>query len=151
MEKSFLLKTEVTFNEDLLKGQDRDFHIKILVNKPVIKIIDKYLYYYKTNPNSISTSNSIEVVSSILNESIKRNKIILKHKVSNKTKLFLLKQQLRTYATLYKTANVYSLYKEVLSDLFVFNFSNIVVLFKFVISIISFKLINKGDVILKSM
>ncbi|WP_430399238.1 glycosyltransferase family 2 protein [Flavobacterium sp.] len=149
--KSFLLKTEVTFNEDLLKGQDRDFHVRILVNKPIIKIIDKYLYYYKTNPNSISTSSSMEVVSSILNESIKRNKILLKHKVSNQTKLFLLKQQLRTYATLYKTANIYSLYKEVLSDLFVFNFSNIVVLFKFVISIISFKLINKGDVILKSM
>jgi glycosyltransferase involved in cell wall biosynthesis len=150
-EKSFLLKTKLVFNEHLLKGQDRDFHIRALINNPNIKIIDRYLYYYKMNPNSISTSNSIEVVYSILKEGIKRNKILLKHNISNSTKLFLLKQQLRTYATLNKTENIYFMYKEVLSDLFVFNFSNVIVLFKFLISIITFKLINKGDFILKSM
>src|SRR5690606_30938228 len=51
--KSFLVD-KVLFNEDLLKGQDRDFHIRMLLNHPKIKILDDYLYLYRRNSHGIT-------------------------------------------------------------------------------------------------
>jgi glycosyltransferase involved in cell wall biosynthesis len=149
--RSFLERQEELFNEQLLKGQDRDFHIRMLLHNPKIQIVDKYLYYYVvTSQDSISLKNSEKVAWSMFLGNTKRNQILLsKKKVSMSTKLMLLKQQIKLYPNLYKKKDILKKYNQEIKLLFVLNLQNIIWLVKFGLAIISFKIIGKGEKILR--
>ncbi|MGV7105395.1 glycosyltransferase family 2 protein [Flavobacterium sp. U410] len=149
--RSFLERQEELFNEQLLKGQDRDFHIRMLLHNPKIQIVDKYLYYYVvTSQDSISLKNSEKVAWSMFLGNTKRNQILLsKKKVSISTKLMLLKQQIKLYPNLYKKKDILKKYNQEIKLLFVLNLQNIIWLVKFGLAIISFKIIGKGEKILR--
>lgn len=146
--KQFLIDKEL-FNEDLLKEQDRDFHIRMLLENPKIEILDKYLYYYRTNPNSISTNISENTALTILKEGIKRNTLLLKNNINDTTHFFIYRQMIRLYPFVRKSENIHNLYFRLICIFFKFKKRYLIMNIKFFIAIISFKLIGKGEKILK--
>lgn len=147
--RKVFLMDKILFDEDLLKGQDRDFHIRMLLENPKIEILDKYLYYYRNHPNSISGLFSEEVGFSMLKVGLKRSQRLVAYGIEEKTKFFLLKQLTKLYSSIYKRNDVFNLYMKVYKILFQFNFQNLIYLSKFLFAIFSFKLLGKGEKLLK--
>lgn len=146
--KQFLMDKKL-FDEDLLKEQDRDFHIRMLLENPKIQILDKYLYYYRTNPTSISTNMSQNTALSLLRVGIKRNALLLKNNLSDTTHFFVYRQMIRLYPLLYKSEKIHTIYFRVICKFFKFKKRYLIMNIKFFIAIISFKLFGKGERILK--
>lgn len=147
--RKIFLKGKKIFDEDLLKGQDRDFHIRMLMENPKIEILDKYLYYYRNNPNSISANISEAVGLSMLKIGLQRNKSIIKFGISNETKFFLFKQLIKIYPSVFKNKGILNLYVEVCKVHFVLNFKNLYYFSKFIFAIMCFSLFGKGEKVLK--
>lgn len=78
------------YDEALLKGQDYDFHIRMLARNPALKIIDEYLYYYRSASVSISNDFSDEVALSMFWSNHKRinSDIFPRLNVSSRLALF---------------------------------------------------------------
>lgn len=146
--KTFLEAKKI-FDEDLLKGQDRDFHIRMLMENPKIEILDKYLYYYRNNPNSISANISETVGLSMLKIGLQRNKSVIKFGISNETKFFLFKQLIKIYPSVFKYKGILNLYVEVCKVHFVLNFKHLYYFSKFIFAIMCFNFFGKGEKILK--
>lgn len=146
--KQFLVDKEL-FNENLLKGQDRDFHIRRLLEDPKIEILDEYLYYYRTNPISISTDISEKIALSMLKVGIERNKRLKVKKLSKETMFFLFKQMLKLYPYLYKSKAVYVLYISIFKLFFKFKRNYLLLSMRFFACVLSFNLIGKGGRLLK--
>lgn len=146
--KNFL-KDKKLFDEDLLKGQDRDFHIRMLLENPKIKILDKYLYYYRNNPNSISELFSEKVGLSMLKVGLKRSKLLVDYGIEDQTKFFILKQLTKIYSSVFRNNNTLNLYIEAYKLLFKFNFQNLIYTTKFILAIFTFKILGKGEKLLK--
>lgn len=147
--KKQFLTNKVLFNEDLLKGQDRDFHIRRLMEKPKIEVLDKYLYYYRSNPNSISTNISENTALTMLEAGIGRNTLLLKNNINDTTHFFIYKQMLRLYPLVYKSQRANDLYFKVVCNFFKFKKKYLILSFKFFVAIISFRLLGRGEKILK--
>jgi glycosyltransferase involved in cell wall biosynthesis len=146
--KSFLKGKEI-FDENLLKGQDRDFHIRMLMESPKIEILHKHLYYYRNNPNSISTNVSENVGLSMLKIGLKRNRTVIKFGVSNETKFFLFKQLIKIYPSVFKSEGILNLYAEVCKVHFVLNLKNLNYFLKFILAVLSFNVFGKGEKFLR--
>lgn len=146
--KSFLIGKSL-FSEELKKGQDRDFHTRMLVNYPKIKIIDDYLTFYRQHDKTISNNYSKEVIQSYFNALNQRIELILGTKPSNKLKFYLLKLQTKNYSYLYKNKNSVTAFLRVFKKLFVLDIKNLVWFLKFVFAIILFNIIGKGNFLLK--
>ncbi|MHC0442731.1 glycosyltransferase family 2 protein [Flavobacterium sp. 3-210] len=146
--KQFLIDKEL-FNENLLKEQDRDFHIRMLLKNPKIQILDKYLYYYRTNPKSISSNMSETTALTVLKEGIKRNTLLLGNNISDTTQFFVYRQMIRLYPLVRKSEKIHKIYFEVIYRFFKFRKRYLIMNIKFFIAIISFKVIGKGEKILK--
>ncbi len=146
--KEFLLNKKL-FNEDLLKGQDRDFHIRRLIENPKIEILDKYLYYYRNNKNSISTDISQNTAMSMLEAGFERNVMLLKNNIKDTTRLFLYKQMIKLYPLVYKSQKAKNLYFKILLIFFRFKKDYLILSFKFFVAIVSFRLFGKGEKLLK--
>ena len=147
--KQFLVNKSL-FDEDLFKGQDRDFHTRMLLEQPTIDIINHYLTYYRRHNESITVSTSREVISSFFNSLNKRIALLENNGISNKVKLTFLKLQISNYAQLYQEKEILKKYFFVVKKLFVFNIKNLTIVFKFLIAIISFKILGKGSILLKN-
>lgn len=146
--KSFLEKKEL-FLEVLKKGQDRDFHIRMLAKKPKIKVIEEYLTYYRQHDATISNAYSTEVIKTYFNALNNRIDLVLDLKPSKSVKFFLLKLQVKNYPYLYNTKNSFTNFLKVFKKLFVFNYKNITWFFKFIFAFLMFKTIRKGSFLLK--
>lgn len=147
--KKKFLENKKLFNENLLKGQDRDFHIRMLIAKPDIEILDKYLYYYRNNNNSISANLSERTALSMLETGFERNVVLLDNNIKDTTRLFLYKQMIKLYPLVYKSKKAKNLYLKILYRFFRFEKAYIFLTIRFFLAIISFNIIGKGEKILK--
>jgi hypothetical protein len=146
--KSFLLKKKL-FSEELKKGQDRDFHIRMLVNKPKIKIINDYLTFYRQHDKTISNNYSKDVIQSYFNALNKRIELLLELNPSNDLKFYLLKSQTKNYPHLYKNKKSFNVFFKVFKKLFVFDIKNLIWFFKFIVASVLLNIIGKGSFLLK--
>lgn len=146
--KQFLMDKEL-FNERLLKGQDRDFHIRMLLKNPKIEILDKYLYYYRSNPASISTNISENTAISMLEVGLERNALLLRNNIKNETHFFIYKQMIRLYPLIFKSEKANNIYFKVIKRFFKFRKKHLLLTLKFFIAVLSFQVFGKGEKILK--
>lgn len=146
--KSFLNNKEL-FSEALRKGQDRDFHIRRLIEKPKIKILDKYLTYYRQHDSTISNTVSKGVMKTYFNSLNNTINLLLKQPVSNSLKMFLLKSQIKNYPYMYNEKGILSYYFKLFKKLFVFNVLGVKLGVKFIIAVFLFKITGKGSFVLK--
>lgn len=49
------LTNKQLFNEQLKAGQDRDFHIRMLLEEPKLEVLDAYLTQYRKHPDNITS------------------------------------------------------------------------------------------------
>ena len=149
MWKKTFLENKDLFDETLLKGQDRDFHIRILMLNPNIKIIDDYLYFYRINPVSISNLVSEKVAVSMLKSGLNRAKLLKNYGVKDNTQMFLFKQLLSLYPIVRNSDEAKRIYPIVLKSLFKLNFKGVKYTFKFFLTKFSFFCFGKGEIFLK--
>lgn len=146
--RSFLTGIEL-FDEKLLKGQDRDFHIRVLLQHPAIKFINAYLTLYKQTNQSISNDFSELTLHSLYKAENKRINNLCNLDLNEETKLFLLKQQLKKYTYLNKTKGITLENFKLFRKLSKFNRSGIRWFGKYGLAVVSYTLFGKGHLFLK--
>lgn len=151
--KSFLNDKEL-FDEDLLAGQDRDFHTRILLHQPSIIINDEFLFYYRKHTNSITANidniKNVKLKTSHLYSMAKlADKLDVAGKLSKDLKLFLFSSMIKYLPFVIKNKTHYRVLKKLLKRLTVFNFLGIINWFKFYLSYTTFKIFGKGSIFLK--
>ncbi len=149
MWKRDFLEDKNLFSPNLQKGQDRDFHIRILLSNPRLKVIDEYLYFYRMHFNTISRSKSTEVVFSMYNANFERIKLLHKKPLRNMTKRYLLKQQYKLLPHIYKKPNVIKKLFSLSISFFHLNISYFIWCIRFLIASLLLKTTGKGAVVLK--
>lgn len=137
------------FDEKLAKGQDRDFHIRKLMESPKIKVIDDYLTYYRQHETTTSQRYSEGVIQSLFDAGNRRISLFEQLGMSKKLKFFLLKQQTKNYPHLYKQKGSVGRFMKIFGKLFVFNAKNIIWFLKFILAVIALNLTGKGSIFLK--
>jgi len=147
--RTFLENKEL-FDEKLFKGQDRDFHTRMLMRNPKIELVDQYLTYYRRHEKSISDTVSISVIKSLFDSLNKRIRLLKNQYLNTEIKIFFLKQQVSNYAYLYKEKGILKKYVIIFKVLFTFNLSYFKILFRFMLAIIFYSLFNKGSKLLKN-
>lgn len=150
--KSFLINKPL-FDEELLMGQDRFFHIKLLSFFPNLVLVDEYLTFYRKHNDSISATYFNKKHT---NKTISHFKSVVKLVDFLKEKNVLNKQMKISFqsAAVYYLPHTYnkkinSELKKYLNQLFVVNISSIKNMLKFYLALISYKLIGKGYFIIK--
>jgi glycosyltransferase involved in cell wall biosynthesis len=141
------LKNKLLFSEDLLKGQDRDFHIRMLQHTDIkICFLDEYLAYYRQHKNTISNNFSKEVAHSVHYMLKQRIIKLKKYEVSDKTLMFVYIELFKNYRYLRSNSRdiLKFMLKNPLNHKLYYKW-----LVKFLIASISYKLIGKGDFFLK--
>lgn len=152
-QRSFL-KDKTLFDEDLLAGQDRDFHTRILLHNPDIKILDEYLFYYRKHSDSITAS-----VDDIKNAKLKIShlysvvKLVDKLKEADKLsvslKSFLFSSMMKYLPFVINDKRHYKTLINVLKKISVLNGKGILNWVKFYLSYLSFKVLGRGSKLLK--
>lgn len=146
--KSFLTGKKL-FREELQKGQDRDLHLRLLMDNPKILFVDQYLTYYRLHENTISNTFSVEAIQSHFDALNQNIALILINKPSKELKLFLLKLQVKNYRYLYTEKNSFYSFIKVFKKLFVFDVKNLKWLLQFLVAAVLYNAIGKGSVLLK--
>jgi glycosyltransferase involved in cell wall biosynthesis len=146
--KAFLTGKQL-FREELKKGQDRDLHIRLLMDKPKTVFLDKYLTYYRLHENTISNTFSAEVAQTHFDALNKNIELILKYKNSKALKFYLLKLQIKNYRYLYKEKNIFFPYVKVFVRLFGFNYNYFKWVLKFLITAFIYETTAKKYFLLK--
>lgn len=145
MWKKAFLKGKTLYNEKLLKWQDRDFHIRRLIEKPNIHLLDKYLSLYRVHMNSTSLNSNFKVLETRHNAVIEILDLLNeKNILSKRIKMFFLKFQVQNLLILYKSPNFFSMYFILIKKTIHFNFEYFMWLGKLIIGYISYKLTGKG-------
>jgi hypothetical protein len=60
--KTYFLKENIIFNEDIRYGEDDLFLISLLKQSPILYYLNCELYFYIRRPNSITTSSSLDKI-----------------------------------------------------------------------------------------
>lgn len=147
--RKFLTGKEL-FNEDLFKGQDREFHIRRLLEDPQIKFIDEYLTMYRQSELSISNDFSPNVIRSNYVAINKQLEIVISNGGSRRIKLFYLREQIKKYPYLYNIKGVTIQNYLLFYKLYIPNLELVKWFVKYNLAVISFQLLGKGTVFLKS-
>ena len=145
MWKRSFLDGKILYNENLLKWLDRDFHIRRLVEKPNIFLVDKYLSLYRIHENSNSLNSDYKILETrhfavvdIID--LLREKSIL----TDKIKLFFFRFQVQNIVVLYRSPKVMALYFNLIRKTMMFNLQYFKWVWKLVIGYMSFKLTGRG-------
>lgn len=145
MWKRSFFNNKMLYNEELLKWLDRDFHIRRLIEKPNLFLVDQYLSLYRIHNDSNSSNSNYKVletrhfaVISILD--LLEDKKLL----SNKIKLFFLIFQIQNLVVLYKSPKVLSMYFCLIKKTFLLNKVYIKWLIKLCIGFVVYKITGKG-------
>jgi glycosyltransferase involved in cell wall biosynthesis len=146
--KKFLLGKDL-FNSRLLKGQDRDFHTRMLIHKPKVLFSDSILSYYRQNITSISNNFSVEVNKSLNDSLIERLELLKNEKVSFSTILFMLKLISKNYKYIYKENGASETIVNLYLNNFNLSFTFLLWFCKINLAIVSFRLFGKGEKFLK--
>lgn len=144
--KSFLINKQL-FSQQLLKGQDRDFHIRMLLDSKInIIFLNSFLTFYRQHDKTISNTFSKEVALSIHNYLQKRTLQLVAYGISNDTLQFMYIQLFKNYRYLRSETRIILLF--VLSRP-ILSFQYIKWVAKFVLASISYRITSRGDVLLK--
>lgn len=146
--RSFLEKIEL-FDETLLKGQDRDFHIRWLQKKPSIVFVDDYLTQYRQVEHSISNNFEKKVLLSLYQSRNRQINTLLEANIKTSTRLFILKQQLKLYSYLWKIKGVTKSNYALFFKLGMLNMDCARWFFKYTLSVVSYYLTGRGYRFLK--
>lgn len=146
--RSFLLDKKL-FSEELLKGQDRDFHCRILLTEPQIYFLDEYLFIYFIHEDRKTANYDSKVVMSHFKASSNRNQMYLDYGISSSTQHILLREQLKLYVNLHNEPKALSLMFSEISMLFQFNLKSIFLVLQFLIFFIFVKLFNRRVFVLR--
>ncbi|TBW25570.1 glycosyltransferase family 2 protein [Gramella sp. KN1008] len=149
MYRRSFLKEKKLFDEKLLRGQDRDFHIRMLLENPKIVFVEKYLTGYRQSHSSISNDLSVEVVMSNYEAVDRQIDEVLSQENSNEIKYFYLKDQLKKYQYLWKVKGMSRKNFQLFRRLAFPGFHFFRWLIKYALAVVSFKFIGKGYVFLK--
>jgi len=150
MWKKSFLEGKKLYNDDLFKMLDRDFHIRRLLENPKIHHINKFLSYYRVYANSNSSNQDVNVLESRHFAVINIIKLLKKeNKLSKKIAYFYLKFQIRNVVVFYKSKKCIPSYFELIKHTFTFNFKNIIWVFRLILAYLSFKLTDRGLVLVK--
>lgn len=137
------------FDENLQKGQDRDFHIRWLLTKPKIKFLNCFVTQYRQTIKSTSNDLSIETIYTLYKNENNRIKKLLNHGISKNTKIFLLKTQLKRYPYLWKNKKVVFKNYHLFFEIGELNLEVLKWFMRYSAAVISYNLIGKGYVFLK--
>jgi glycosyltransferase involved in cell wall biosynthesis len=99
--RDFLLAENVFFKEGLMKGQDRDFHTRILLKSPNLYFLDLPLVYYRKHTESITELASEEVILTLLESYFERIDLLLVHGISNELKTMFARLIIQLYPSTY--------------------------------------------------
>lgn len=144
--KSFLNEKEL-FSLKLLKGQDRDFHTRMLQNSKIkIKFIDFYLTSYRQHDKTISNTFSKAVAVSINDNLKERIESLKSFGISNKALLFMYIQLFKNYRSL-QSQELKTLFFVLKKPILHIDYYKWII--KFLLASISYKLIGKGDILLR--
>lgn len=154
MWKANFLKNKKLFDENLLVGQDRDFHSRILVDEPIISIIDHYLTFYRKHQKNITDNidnkNSVLLRKSHLSSLDKLMRILNnKGKLTNTLKLFYFKSVMKYLPFIIKDKSGLKTLINILKKLSFINIYILINWIKFSIAYISLKVFGKGGKLLK--
>ena len=129
------------FDENLFKGQDREFHIRRLLEVPLIIFIEEYLTRYRQSDVSISNDFSPAVIKSNY-DAIKRQIAMVVSKSSSKRiQLYYIRDQIKKYPYLWNLLNFYKLF---FPGIEIFKW-----FIKYNLAVVSYKLFGKGNLFLK--
>jgi len=146
MWKKSFLKKEALFSLNLLKGQDRDFHIRMIQNVKInISFVDAYLTYYRQHGQTISNTFTKAVALSVNNNLKERIDQLVKFGISNKTLLFMYVQLFKNYRNL-KSQTLRTLFFVLKRPILNIDYYKWIV--KFLLASVSYRLVGKGDVLL---
>lgn len=149
MYKRKFLTGKKLFDEDLFKGQDREFHIRRLLEDPQIKFIDEYLTMYRQSEVSISNDFSSTVVKSNYDAIKKQIDLVVSQNSSKKIRLFYLRDQIKKYPYLWKNKGVTRENYILFYKLFNPDFEVVKWFIKYNLAVVSFKFFGKGHLFLK--
>ena len=149
MYRKKFLSDKILFDEQLLKGQDRDFHIRRLLENPNIIFLDDYLTKYRQTNNSISQDFNEKTIKTLYFATNKLIKTLLPLNPGKETEYFLLKQQLKKYPYLYRNLEITKRNFLLFKDLGRLDSKTIKWLIKYILAVLSFKFVNKGQYFLR--
>ncbi|MBT0608444.1 glycosyltransferase family 2 protein [Aequorivita echinoideorum] len=147
--QKFLKTHQLHFCENLHKGQDRDFHIRVLFKYPKIIFINKSLTNYRQTENSISNDFSSSTIYSLYQAENNRIDMMENMNLNKFTKLFLLVQQLKKYPFIFREKGVSFKNFKLFTTLGSINFTTVRWFFKYTLAFLSFKIFNRGYYFLK--
>ena len=143
------LADKILFDVYLLKGQDRDFHIRRLLEDPNINFLNDYLTKYRQTINSISQDFDEKTMKTLYFSTNKLIKTLTPLNPEKGTKYFLLKQQLKKFPYLYTNHEVTKQNFLLFRDLGRLDLKIVKWFLKYVLAVISFTLVNKGQFFLR--
>jgi len=147
--KSFL-ENKILYNEKLLKWLDRDFHIRRLAEFPKIYLLDDFLSLYRIHINSNSSNSNYKVLETRHQAVLYIIDILTEKKIiTPDIKLFFFKFQIQNLVVLYKSPDVFYLYKALIKKTFLFKSNYFFWMLKLIIGFFVFKLTGRGLIIIK--
>jgi glycosyltransferase involved in cell wall biosynthesis len=141
--KSFLYGINL-FDVSLKKGQDRDFHIRMLFKKPEILFVNEFLTYYRCHDNQISNIYTHEVALSLNNNLFERFQLFKNY--STEVTKFTLKEIYRNFRFINNQVYFIKIFKLSINNIKYLSFSWF---FRFILYSISYFLFKKGYRILR--
>lgn len=154
VKKKFLVSNKVFYNEELLKGQDYDFHIRILLKQPHISISDEYLYFYRLHSQSISGNVSEKVGMSMINAGKLRCEMFSANELVNKESIYFHFNYLLKVFPAVKNVffiKIVKKYYPVFKFSFMFSYNYLKSTFWFVVMFLFYKFTGKGDFLMKKL
>jgi glycosyltransferase involved in cell wall biosynthesis len=150
--KEFLIN-KILFDEELLMGQDRNFHVKMLADNPKLVLLDEYLVFYRKHSGSISAKyfsiENVVMTISHLNSSIEQLEYLRNRKLlTPRIKIILFNSGILYLPFTYNKKINIKLIKY-LKSLFVFNILTIKNTIKFFIALLVYNITGRGYFILK--
>ncbi len=155
MWRNKFLEGKTLFNEQLKAGQDRDFHIRMLLAAPKLEVLDAYLTKYRKHPDNITAKidhpvKGVELRISHIQSVSKLIAEIQNHgKLSEELKIIYFKSFIKYLPFLYKNANGKRLLIKLLRKLSFPHKSILLGWLRFFVANLSLKLTGKGQRFLK--
>lgn len=154
MWKRSFLNEKILFDEELMAGQDRDFHANMLLHDPKLIVIDKYLTLYrKHDENLTSNIDNLENVRLKISHmhSVEKlvNHIDKKGKLTNGMRVGLFSAMIKYLPFTMHNKSDFNILRSLLKKLSFFNFSIMIGWLKFYTAKLSYKLFGKGSRLLR--
>lgn len=151
--RSFLIN-KILFDDELIVGQDRDFNARMLLCNPRLKVIDKYLTYYRLHNDNITLkidnreNPSFKI--SHLHSVVKLIKLLSQANVLSKSlKIYFFKSMMKYLPFVMNDKSHIKVLIQLLKSLSFFNLEILTNWIKIIFAYISLKLFNKGEKFLK--